>query len=653
MRAEHDQDRIAIRVDALEQLPAVVWAFTGPDHVAVVANRAAREYRDGSRVHLLGRPLRETLVPENQPLIELLDEVYRTGTTRTFYETRIYVDDEERFVTFTATALRDGGTEIIGVLTYMIDVTDSVVAKRAAERDHVALQVLQERLLPAGLPVLRQLRVAARYRTAGEQLVAGGDWYDAIALGDGRLGVSIGDVVGHGPRAAAVMGQLRSVLSAALLNTGDVVEALSQLDRFVATVPAARGTTACAMIIEADSGLARFACAGHPAPVWLRAGVPARFLPAAPSAPLGMPGAAPVAGELTLAAGDSVLLYSDGAIEHPGVPTEQGRERLLAACTESSIEQRHSYQLIDRLLSGVTDRVQADDLALLVLSRRSQPVQPLLLTLPARPENLTVWRRELGRWLTGAGISEPDILAIQIACGEATTNAVEHAYGHSVAAMASGTDPQTGPETSSEATPGKVSVSAQLDDDSTVVVCVEDNGYWRDPPPNPADRGRGLLLMRQCMDQVHIHHDGPGTRVLLSRAVHAAQATVLAEPEPAIEHGCGVELRNSTAGVSAVLTGDLDAAATEATAVALRRATRGGLQQLTIDLTELSHLASTGVRLLFDIAAEQRTAGSQLAVRVAQGSAAHYVLDLTGFANLDHVRVTVQPAANQPLEPHR
>src|SRR5829696_8013433 len=94
-------DRTAIQIAALQQLPAVVWAFIGPDHVAVVANQAALEYRGGDRAHLLGKPLRETVAPENRQVLDLLDEVYRTGAPRTFYETEIRVDSERRFVSFT------------------------------------------------------------------------------------------------------------------------------------------------------------------------------------------------------------------------------------------------------------------------------------------------------------------------------------------------------------------------------------------------------------------------------------------------------------------------------------------------------------------------------------------------------------------------
>jgi anti-anti-sigma factor len=610
-------DDTALPAAVLEQLPAVVWVFTGPDHVAVLANREGRQYRGGSRIHLLGRSLRESVAEENRPLVALLDEVYRTGVSRTYYETPVRVDGEERLVTFTATPLRAGpaGDEpgaIVGVISYLTDVTDTVIAKRAAEREHAALQTLQERLLPAGLPVLPGLRVAARYRAAGEQLVAGGDWYDAIVLAPGRIGASVGDVVGHGPGAAASMGQLRSVLSAALLNHEDAAQALVHLAAFTRTMPAARGSTACAAIVDTATGLVRYASAGHPPPVLLRPEGTADFVPATPSAPLAMPGPGPVEHELTLEPGQALLLYSDGVVERPGVPTEHGRQRLLAACAKSAGEGTPPDDLLDTLLDDVGGGSGADDIALLLLHRPVAPVPGLHARVPAQPGELSGLRRRLRGWLAEVGVSDEDATAMQVACGEATTNAVEHAYAGG---------------------PGAVDISATLRDDGTVLVEVRDEGRWRPPPAAPANRGRGLQLMQGCTDDVQLLHGPGGTAVRLVRAVHASRSTPT--PAPAFDATrptpLVVHLDPAEDGVHARLTGDLDAAAIDTATTTLRHATRGGAVPLTLDLTGLDHLTSTGVRLLFTLAAEHHTAGTHLAVHLTQGSTAHHVLELTGF----------------------
>ncbi|HEY2765750.1 MAG TPA: SpoIIE family protein phosphatase [Pseudonocardiaceae bacterium] len=611
---------------ALEQLPAVVWVFTGPDHVAVVANRAARDYRNGSRSHLLGKSLRTSLTPENRPLIELLDEVYRTGVTRTFYETRIRVDDEDRFVTFTASALRDDQATVIGVISYMIDVTDSLLAKHTAQREHAVLQALQERLLPAGLPVLPQVRVAARYRAAGNELAAGGDWYDAVPLDHGRLAVSVGDVVGHGPGAAAVMGQLRSVLKAALLDRGDAIAALAQLEHFVRTLPPARGSTACVVIFDPATGLLRHATAGHPPPLLIEPNGSAEFLSSAPSAPLGLPGPPASAGVASLPPGAAVLLYSDGVVERPGAPTEQSRQRLRTVCEEAVARGCSPTELVDAVMAGLAGETLPDDVVLLVVSRPATDIAPLLLESPATPSRLTWLRFHLRHWLAQVGVCEDDAIALQIASGEATTNAVEHAYA--------------------AVSPGIVTLSAELTVDSTVRICIRDNGRWREPAREAGQRGRGLLLMQQCTDNVHVHRGAEGTVVEMTRRVwateadtaeaDAAEADTAAPTTSDAAHAPSLSVRMVAAerGEVAVLSGDLDAAGIPAAAVTLRTAARGGALPLTVDLTRLQHVTSTGVKLLFDLAAEEISAGNKLTVQVARGSAAHHVLDLTGLAAL-------------------
>ncbi len=188
-------------------------------------------------------------------------------------------------------------------------------------------------------------------------------------------------------------------------------------------------------------------------------------------------------------------------------------------------------------------------------------------------------------------------------------------------------------------------MAGQLCDDSTVTIEVHDSGRWRQPPADPADRGRGLLLMRECMDDVRIRKHADGTLVRLVRTVRGTQIAPTTAPPPVTDMPTGlhVYLEATEDGMRAVLTGDLDSAGTPGAALALRRATRGGTLPLEVDLTGLDHLASTGVRLLFDLAEEHHVNGTRLGVRLAYGSAAHHVLTLTGFHELAHVNIRVDP----------
>ena len=97
---------------------------------------------------------------------------------------------------------------------------------RGRQRDHEVAEMLQRSLLPESLPAIDGVQLEARYLPAGSGAAIGGDWYDAIELDDGRVAVVVGDVVGHGLRAATVMGQLRNAFRAyALVGTSPAADA--------------------------------------------------------------------------------------------------------------------------------------------------------------------------------------------------------------------------------------------------------------------------------------------------------------------------------------------------------------------------------------------------------------------------------------------
>ena len=185
-------------------------------------------------------------------MAELLDDAYTTGSPVSGQEWRVLLDNdadgelEELYLTFTVVPIRDAGGEVTGLVAHVLDVTAAVSARHAAEaqatafehRYQAALDVvtsLQRSLLPERLPVLPGVELAARYLAADSEQGAGGDWFDAVPLGDGRLGLVVGDVVGSGIRASAVMGQLRAVLMELLLSGSAIPEVLARLDRFVST----------------------------------------------------------------------------------------------------------------------------------------------------------------------------------------------------------------------------------------------------------------------------------------------------------------------------------------------------------------------------------------------------------------------------------
>ena len=289
---------------AVAELPAGVFVFHGEEHVVIGANRAARAFF-GDRPRIVGRPIRE-VYPEitGQQLYPLLDRVLPTGEPFTAHEWRIIVeghpDGDERFVSFWLVAVSGPDGRRCGVGCQFVDVTAQVRRRRSAEDDaetvrrrYAAAQdvvlTLQRSLLPAGLPVLPGVRTAAHYLVAAAEQAAGGDWFEAFPVG-GQVVAVVGDVVGHGAEASAVMGQLRAVLVEFLLDGDDLATALVRLDRFASRVPGARGATVCLAVIDPADGTVRYACAGHPPPLVVAVDGSTRYLPARAAARSAWPG---------------------------------------------------------------------------------------------------------------------------------------------------------------------------------------------------------------------------------------------------------------------------------------------------------------------------------------------------------------------------
>ena len=384
----------------------------------------------------------------------------------------------------------------------------ALVADRAAlaignaslyAREHRIVETLQRSLLPAHMPQLPGMSIAARYQPGGADV--GGDWYDAIELDDGGVGLAMGDVVGHGIDAAATMGELRNALRAYALDGLAPGAVLSRLAHLVEQLQDDRMTTLLYVIIDADWTEVRYASAGHPPPLVLRADGDADFLWDGRSTPLGVSSANGYAeGAATLESGSTLLLYTDGLVEVPGEDLLSGLERLREAAIAGPV---CPDELCDHVIQTMLgERGASDDVALLVL--RTTPLVPerLDLELTTDPSSLRYARRMLGRWLTQVGAAEREVWDIQLATHEAFANAIEHAYrfGDAVVTFAA------------ECVHGEV------------VLTISDSGDWREP--SDGARGRGFPLMKGLMDDVTIEgEDGRGTRVELRRRLGASEST--------------------------------------------------------------------------------------------------------------------------------
>ncbi|HKO27355.1 MAG TPA: SpoIIE family protein phosphatase [Solirubrobacteraceae bacterium] len=357
----------------------------------------------------------------------------------------------------------------------------------ALQHEHRVSAALQQSLLPKRLIDVVGVEVAARYLPAREEV--GGDWYDVIELPRGKVGVVIGDVVGHGIAAAALMGRLRTALHSYAIEGHGPGRTLELVDRFVHSLGEPAMATAAYAVFDTYSSRVCYATAGHLPPIVI-SGAEARALEVTPAPPLGaFPYGRCPEQELDLAGGEMLFMYTDGLVERRTVPLNQGIEALAGAVAGARTPEAACVLAMAKL---VPDEGLRDDAAIVALQNSAVPAE-LHMRLPAQPKTLAHVRRVLRRWLISQGADEGDVAEVTIAVSEACANAIEHAYSPAPAAF-------------------ELHATA---DDGEVTVAVRDEGRWR--PPRGSNRGRGLSIMVAAMDDVQIDRKDTGTRVVMRR----------------------------------------------------------------------------------------------------------------------------------------
>ncbi len=425
LRVEAERDRYSGHVDLLGRVSEVLLGAHDPDDVlhAVGAElvesfadwvsfqaydargataRVLIEHRDADRAADVERAMEKlpTGVTDETPsrriaagagamLIEQVTEEFLHSTTQDD-ETRALV---RRLGAGSAMAVPLTGTSgVLGSMAVFRDEdqpaftrSELTVATEVGRRAGAAFEVLEanrrQRLMGEQLqrsmltdpPVLATAELVARYVPATDEAQVGGDWYDSFIRRDGTLLLTVGDVVGHDFRAAAVMGQLRGVLRGiGFGHDGGPADALELLD--AATEALYPGVTATALVGTLSRGdrttVLRWSSAGHPPPVVVRADGRAEGLDLdANDLLLGV-----VAGsvrrehEVVLHEGDTVLFFSDGLIERRGQDLDEGIADLVAVAGE--LAGRNLPGLCDAVLSRLVGGSQDDDVCLIALRVR-------------------------------------------------------------------------------------------------------------------------------------------------------------------------------------------------------------------------------------------------------------------------------------------
>ncbi|MEU9166107.1 ATP-binding SpoIIE family protein phosphatase [Streptomyces sp. NPDC048424] len=375
-------DELSVR-EVLGRLPALVALVHGPEHRVAYVNDA---YTAGFGARTPGAPAHEAL-PElgELGLLPLLDQVQRSGKSRTAKNRTAPGGAHSYTVTCTPVEFpeakprtnpsTEAGSEAevhhTGVLIHLADVTDhaeAVERLRASERrQREAAVTLQRSLLPQELEQPDDLRVAATYQPGGTEAAVGGDWYDVITLGAGRTALVIGDVMGRGVRAAAVMGQLRTAVRAYARLDLPPHEVLQLLDGLAAEIDASQIATCVYAVHDPNEGLLAYASAGH-LPILVRDEDGTVRRAADPTGPpLGTGGWLHTSGTIALGPGSTAVLYTDGLVERRGEDIDEGVAALERALSGA---QGTPAVICDRLMRALgVDADHDDDVAVMVLQQ--------------------------------------------------------------------------------------------------------------------------------------------------------------------------------------------------------------------------------------------------------------------------------------------
>lgn len=367
---------------------------------------------------------------------------------------------------------------------------EAQVAERAREREREIAIRVQRSLLPDHVVERPDIEISAAYESAGSTYEAGGDWYDSFELPDGRIGLVVGDIVGHGIDALTSMGRLRTALGALAMRGNTPSTLLRDLDVFVGGPDGTAYATAFYAIVDVDAGTLEYSSAGHPPGLIVRMSGETEWLDAGLSGPLFGDPIPRRHANAAIRAGDAIILYSDGLIERRGQSLTEGLSRLEEAAARLGTDDpaRLCRELISEFDPGDS---RSDDIVVMVFKVRTTPIQLYRQSFSARADQLREIRRSARDWLDEQGVDDAVAEDVILGLGEATTNVVRHAYPDNT---------------------GRLIDVRMRHGDSRLVVEVEDRGRWKEED-GQSPTGHGLRILRDISDTFELDRNVLGTRV--------------------------------------------------------------------------------------------------------------------------------------------
>ncbi len=245
---------------------------------------------------------------------------------------------------------------------------------RRYSRERATALTLQRSLLPTGLSAPSSVEVRHRYLPGSKLIEVGGDWYESIALPGARVALVVGDVAGHGVRAAVTMGRLRTAIQTLARLELSPAESLQQLDELMLTLGEREPhfATCVYAVFDAVTGTCEVASAGHLPPLLVRPDGSSVYLEVPPAPPLGI-GEGPISSrEFTIDDGSLLVLYTDGLVENRTRDIDDGLARLRKIFGPGSLS-RPLEALCKATLDGVYADEQRDDIAVLIARLRRLP----------------------------------------------------------------------------------------------------------------------------------------------------------------------------------------------------------------------------------------------------------------------------------------